>query len=227
MLWYGFPSTKKVSTHVKRLNTMRNNRKVLQFLPHITSIKSYTLTTLTQISVTAMFDFIGVKSRAQSDHPMFIYFYNEVYFINLLLSFNLKTRNFDTKTSSFVFDRYSLFPQWLLYLRRFSTLLIRFTVPHLVKLRFRGKGYYLYKNFRYVITPQFGYSHRRYFYAYLASVAFLTKTKIVVFGLSTSQVIQLSNLLNTIRPINIFTGRGMRFARQVIYRKVGKISTYR
>ena len=90
---------------------MRNNRKVLQFLPHITSIKSYTLTTLTQISVTAMFDFIGVKSRAQSDHPMFIYFYNEVYFINLLLSFNLKTRYFDTKTSSFVFDRYSLFPQ--------------------------------------------------------------------------------------------------------------------
>ena len=106
-------------------------------------------------------------------------------------------------------------------------MLIRFTSPHILKLRFRGKGYYLYKNFRYVITPQFGYSHRRYFYAYLASITFLTKTKVIVLGLSTVQVIQLSNLLNTIRPINIFTGRGMRFARQVIYRKVGKISTYR
>jgi amino acid transporter len=27
--------------------------------------------------------------------------------------------------------------------------------------------------------------------------------------------------------INVFTGRGVRFARQVIYKKTGKVSTYR
>jgi hypothetical protein len=29
------------------------------------------------------------------------------------------------------------------------------------------------------------------------------------------------------RPINIFTGRGVRFSRQIIYKKVGKVSSYR
>ena len=227
MLWYGFPNAYKVSTHVQALNKKRNSLRALQFPREITSVKSFTLTTLKQISITSMLEFIGVRRIINHNPTMLIYFYNEVYFINLLLSFNLKIRHFDIPTSSFSFDKYSLFPQWLLYLRRFSTLLIRFTAPHFLKLRFRGKGYYLYKNFRYVITPQFGDSHRRYFYAYLASVIFLTKTKIIVFGRSTLQVIQLSNALNTIRPINIFTGRGMRFARQVVYRKVGKISTYR
>lgn len=227
MLWYGFSNANKVSSHVQTLNKKRNRLHLLQFSPEITSVKSHTLTTLKQISLTSMFDFIGVRCVINPQYTMLIYFYNETYFVNLLLSFNLKVRNFDVSTSSFLFDNYSLFPQWLLYLRRFSTLLLRFTAPHFLKLRFRGKGYYLYKNFRYVITPQFGYSHRRYFYAYLASVIFLTKTKIIVFGRSTLQVIQLSNALNTIRPINIFTGRGMRFARQVVYRKVGKISTYR
>ena len=106
-------------------------------------------------------------------------------------------------------------------------MLTRFTAPCFRKLRFRGKGYYLYKNFRKVITPQFGYSHRRYLYAYFSSILFLTKTKILVFGLSVRQVIVLSNMLQTIRPANIFTGRGMRLARQIFYRKIGKVSTYR
>jgi len=29
------------------------------------------------------------------------------------------------------------------------------------------------------------------------------------------------------RPINIFTGRGVRFAKQIIYKKAGKVSSYR
>jgi len=33
--------------------------------------------------------------------------------------------------------------------------------------------------------------------------------------------------IRNMRPINIFTGRGVRFSRQIIYRKVGKVSSYR
>ena len=33
--------------------------------------------------------------------------------------------------------------------------------------------------------------------------------------------------LKSKRPVNIFTGRGVRFAIQIIYKKTGKVSSYR
>ena len=227
MLWYGFSNSLRVRTHVSRFNCRRNTRKRVQLRPEITPAKSFTLTTLRQLALISEFEFIGIRRTIKRDHPTLIYLYSDVYFLNLLVSFKINSSQFERQTSSFTFDVYAVFSQWLLYVRRFSTLLARFTTAYFTKLRFRGKGYYLYKNFRNVVTPQFGYSHRRYFYTYYASVLFLTKTKILVFGLSIRQVTLLSHQLKTIRPANIFTGRGMRFSRQVVYRKVGKISTYR
>lgn len=102
-----------------------------------------------------------------------------------------------------------------------------FTKPFFVKIRFRGKGYYMYKNSRQTIAPQFGYAHRVYIYAQANSVKFLSKTKILLFGLSKSEILKTAYSLSTVKPINIFTGRGVRFARQIVYRKVGKVSSYR
>jgi ribosomal protein L6P/L9E len=96
-----------------------------------------------------------------------------------------------------------------------------------VKIKFRGKGYYLYKNKRNTITPQFGYSHRIYIYAYFNIVKFLTKTKILIFGFSKKDILESGYDLKSKRPINIFTGRGVRFAKQIIYKKTGKVSAYR
>ena len=227
MLWYGFSNLSRVRTHVSRLNSRRSARKRVQLQPEIIPTRSFTLITLRQFSLTSAFEFIGIQRTTKRDHPILIYLYSDVYFINLLVSVKINYTQFERPTSSFTFDVYAVFSQWLLYVRRFSMLLNRFTTAYFTKLRFRGKGYYLYKNFRNVITPQFGYSHRRYFYTYYSSVIFLTKTKILLFGLSIRQVTLLSHQLKTIRPANIFTGRGMRFSRQVVYRKVGKISTYR
>ena len=227
MLWYGFKNLKRVRTYTSRLNFRRNLRRRVQLQPEIIPVKSFSLTALRQVAIISEFDFIGIQRTTKLEHPILIYLYNEVYFLNLLISFNVKPSQFERQTSSFIFSTHTMFVQWLLYIRHFSSLLARFTTSHFIKLRFRGKGYYLYRNFRNVVTPQFGYSHRRYFYTYYSSVLFLTKTKILVFGLSVTQVTLLSYKLKTIRPANIFTGRGMRFSRQVVYRKVGKISTYR
>ena len=227
MLWYGFLNISKVKTHITRLKIRRNTRNTIQPKPQDISVRANNLTTLKQVSITSEFQFIGIKHLCAFNHSILLYLYNNIYFINLLASFKLHAVQFETQTFSFVFDSYVLFPQWLSYLRHFTILIMRFTTPTFLKLKFRGKGYYLYKNFRKVITPQFGYSHRLYFYIYLASFTFLTKTKILFFGLSLINVIKLSNLIKTIRPANIFTGRGMRFSRQVFYRKIGKVSTYR
>ena len=227
MMWYGLPNLRKVRAHISNTKVRENSRKLLGSRPELSPVKSYHKPCLKEITLLSLFHFIVIKNTTQLTHPILVYTYSDVYFINLLLTFKLKDHSFEIQTSSFRFNDHILVPQWVFYVRQFATLLTRFTSPYFLKLRFRGKGYYLYKNFRQVVTPQFGYSHRRYLYAYFTSIVFLTKTKILVFGLSVRQVTVLGNMLQTIRSANIFTGRGMRLARQIFYRKTGKVSTYR
>ena len=95
------------------------------------------------------------------------------------------------------------------------------------KLKFKGKGYYVFKGKRSTVTPQFGFAHRVYFYGFSISVKFLSKTIIFLFGLLKKDVLKFSNSFKQVKPINPFTGRGVRFAKQIIYRKTGKVSLYR
>ena len=112
---------------------------------------------------------------------------------------------------------------WVMFLKIFNA----FNRPFFLKVKFKGKGYYIFKNKRQVITPQFGHAHRLYFYAYFASVKFLSKTSIFIFGLIDTDLLKVGYGIKSMRPINIFTGRGVRFSKQIIYKKVGKVSSYR
>jgi ribosomal protein L6P/L9E len=64
-------------------------------------------------------------------------------------------------------------------------------------------------------------------YAAYVAVQFQSKTHIFLFGLLKSDLIYVTLFLKNMRPISIFTGRGVRFSSQVIYKKVGKVSSYR
>jgi ribosomal protein L6P/L9E len=114
-----------------------------------------------------------------------------------------------------------------LFLLQLNHLFISFLKPFLIKLKFKGKGYYVFKSTRSTVTPQFGFAHRRYFYTTSFRVKFLSKTKIVLFGFSKGDVLKVAFEFQTYKPINVFTGRGVRFAKQIIYRKTGKVSLYR
>lgn len=48
-----------------------------------------------------------------------------------------------------------------------------------------------------------------------------------MFGVSKSDILLGSSNLKSSKPINIFTGRGVRFSKQIIYKKTGKVSSYR
>nr|YP_010049534.1 ribosomal protein L6 [Strombidium cf. sulcatum]QPL15939.1 ribosomal protein L6 [Strombidium cf. sulcatum] len=124
---------------------------------------------------------------------------------------------------------YSLFSNTYskLFLNFVSNVLLSVNTPNFLKVTFRGKGYYLYKNKRNTITPQFNYSHRLYLYTYFISVKFLNKTTVLFYSYNNSDVLLQSQKARNMRKINIFTGRGVRFAKQIIYRKTGKVSSYR
>jgi len=64
-------------------------------------------------------------------------------------------------------------------------------------------------------------------YSYFVSVKFLSKTSIFLFGFTTNDLLTAGYNIKKSKNINIFTGRGVRFSKQVIYKKTGKVSTYR
>ena len=107
------------------------------------------------------------------------------------------------------------------------TILHSFSKLFFQKLKFKGKGYYIYKNIRNTITPQFGHAHRIYLYSFYVSVKFLTKTTVFLFGSSKRDILTTARSIYSAKPINVFTGRGVRFSRQIVYKKTGKVSSYR
>lgn len=169
---------------------------------------------------------LSPNTLKSNDLPL-IYLYSKTYYYHLILPKNINYLNLDSNTNSVLF--WSLYTEvfWRTYWTFLNQTFSAFSRPFFLKIKFKGKGYYIFKNKKQTITPQFGHSHRLYLYSSFASVKFLSKTHILVFGLLKSDTVRVGLGIYNMRPINIFTGRGVRFSRQVIYRKQGKVSSYK
>jgi len=156
-----------------------------------------------------------------------LYGYGTVYYFTFPIPKHILNIVYDKNSSTFnlntIYVNTFNVPYWN-YLTQIFNILHN---PYFYKLKFKGKGYYIYKNKRNTITPQFGFAHRIYKYTFFVSVRFRTKTSILIFGLLLHDLHIARHSIKSMRPINIFTGRGVRFNRQVIYKKVGKVSSYR
>lgn len=157
----------------------------------------------------------------------YLYLVSKFYFFGFSIPNTLQNLKVCKQSSAATFYSQITLPDTKLTLKLLSSLASTFSSFFFLKLKFKGKGYYLYKNIRNTITPQFGYAHRIYKYNYFTSVKFLSKTKVFFFGTSKNDLFYSASSVKAIRPINIFTGRGVRFAKTVIYKKTGKVSSYR
>jgi ribosomal protein L6P/L9E len=162
-----------------------------------------------------------------SDTGIVLYLYGTTYFFKASINNNKTYVNYDINSRCLLV--LTLFGNNFhkIYWTFFREAINSFNVPFFRKIKFKGKGYYIFKNLRQTITPQFGHSHRRYAYSQYASVIFLSKVSIITFSLTNKSVVGVGNSIKYMRPISIYTGRGVRFSREVIYRKVGKVSSYR
>jgi hypothetical protein len=160
-------------------------------------------------------------------NKQYLYIYSKTYFLVLPLPTYKRGIAFNTNCSLFTLNTLYTNVYSRLLFKTFYSYLTIFSLPIFKKLKFKGKGYYIYKNYRNTVTPQFGHSHRIYVYSFFTSIKFLSKTSILLFGINKSDICKSSQQIKQLRPINIFTGRGVRFSKQIIYKKAGKISTYR
>ena len=225
MLWYGF---KRYPNLYRRLKNKRNRMNLQNRYLGSPQVHHNTYpSTKSLFQVPASWGLIVLSQKDSLHESPRFYLFNKTYFINFSCMDNFSHLLYDIQTRTLVIHHLLSSESHTMYLRALASLLRRFSLPFFLKIKFKGKGYYMYKSSRNTIAPQFGYAHRVYVYAQATSVKFLSKTKVIIFGLSKSDVLNASYGVKSTKPINIFTGRGVRFARQVIYRKTGKVSSYR
>ena len=155
------------------------------------------------------------------------YMYSNTYFFYFVTPITYSFLFYD-KSANLFFFRYTYSNSFYnTYFKIFNNTFHSFFFPFFKKLKFKGKGYYIFKNFRNTITFKFGYSHRLYVYSYMINVKFISKTVTILFGVNNKDLLYTAFELYNTRTRNIFTGKGIRFSKQIIYKKVGKISSYR
>lgn len=160
-------------------------------------------------------------------HQSLLYMYSSVYYFQIFIPNNYTVIRINSNLNLFQISARIRNNYYKVYWKTLLNVFNIFYKPFFTKLKFKGKGYYIFKNSFNTITTQFGHSHRIYLYSYFVTVKFLSKTNILLFGFHKKDVLQVGNNLLSVKPINIFTGRGIRFNRQIIYKKAGKISSYR
>lgn len=96
-----------------------------------------------------------------------------------------------------------------------------------LKIKYKGKSYKWFKRKSSVVL-RFGYSHVAFVKIpnYFSSRK-VGKMKLVFFGTALWDLREFLSSVVVWRPMNIYNGRGLRFARQLVFRKFGKVSAYR
>ena len=154
-------------------------------------------------------------SKNQHQINKLLYLYTPTYYFKWVLNNSYLYCYFDIGTQTFQFSNRLAGHNSRMCYKRILELFYSFSKIFFQKLKFTGKGYYIYKTSRNTITHQFNYAHRWYIYAYFISVKFLTKRTVFLFGWSRQDLLTVGYTIQNCRYINIFTGRGVRFAKQV------------
>jgi len=150
----------------------------------------------------------------------YIYITNKKYFIKFFLKnyFLIKYNNLVLKL--LLIENNSVIR---LYLTTFlKVYILTFFIYKFKKVKFDGKGYYLYKNKRNVLGLQFNYSHKVNIFALNIFIKNFSKRSWIFFGINRNKLSYLYNYLRMFRKINVFTLRGIRFSNQIIFNKKRK-----
>lgn len=221
-MWYGFRS-KQYSKNIRKIRAKKNQLSRQYARPYTYNVQL----NKQNLRLHKPFGWSLVLLKNDKTPTINAFIASSTYVVNLPLPNTSAYVSFDPNTNILKLHTLYVNNNYRMFWGMLKAVTKSFYSPAFLKIKFKGKGYYIYKNKRNTITPQFGYAHRLYLYSYFVSVKFLSKTSILVFGFTHQDLVKVGLGIKAMRPINIFTGRGVRFSRQIIYKKVGKVSSYR
>lgn len=148
----------------------------------------------------------------------------------ITLPFKLKNDIFFDKNSNCIsFEKFSIKKNLIMAGNKLNKLLFNINNFFFEKVKFKGKGFRVrFKRKNEILKFTFGHSHINYIFINNASTK-IKKLGKYKYVLKCKEYAKLHLILKTIcsvKPINIYTKRGIRTGRQVIYKRKGKKSTY-
>lgn len=222
MQWYGIKQKKLFKNFNNKKSIFKIRFKKSSFIKNPrTNYKLF----LNFLYVPSSWNFIIFKKK--NTILNYLYMYSESYFFILPFLNKFLLLKYDFQINCFIFNFFFKNNFYSLFWNYFKLIFYSFSKIFFCKLKFKGKGYYIYKNIRNTLALQFGYSHLLYLYGFFLNIKFLTKTSILLFGINLKDIAFLSHSFFQLKPINIFTGKGIRFSKQIVYKKTGKVSSYR
>lgn len=228
MLWYGYKRFIEKNNAIN--NYKRQNYKCNLF------IKTLSFPILrngnyfgakVHLYIPNSWEIVVLKPKILDQTILLFYIFSDTYYFKFsTIRFNLKW-DYNPYSHNLSLSNLYVPSYYRIYFTKLTNLFYSFSKLFFTKLKFKGKGYYIYKTYRNTITHQFGHSHRWYIHAYFTTVKFLNKTTVFIFGSSKQDIFKIGHSIKSSKFMNIFTGRGVRFSKQIVYKKTGKVSTYR
>lgn len=225
MLWYG----KNIFSNFKKVYKRRTYRcnLVIRTLAFPILRHDSLSTTTVFIYIPSDWGFVLLNPKSLNQISKLVYIFSDIYYFKIAVLQTFLKWHFNQDAHTLVLNNRYTSHFYRMYFHRITNIFYSFSRLFFTKLKIKGKGYYIYKNYRSTVTHQFGHSHRLFIYSYFISVKFLSKTSVFLFGSSKRDVFTVGQTIQSSKYINIFTGRGVRFTKQIVYKKTGKVSSYR
>lgn len=95
------------------------------------------------------------------------------------------------------------------------------------KIKFKGKGFRIkfFKKIK-IIKFFFGKSHKTFIFLKNINKKKINKYKFYIIGINKQKILKIVEKILKIKKINIYTLRGLRKNRQIIFKRKGKKGTY-
>jgi hypothetical protein len=156
-----------------------------------------------------------------------IYTYNNFFFYQLSHCKDLVYIWIDIETKSLGFQTLTDKTLTKLYFILLEKFFFSWDSYFFEKIKFKGKGYRIaFKKKKKIMKFYFGHSHKTIFIFRWTIIKKPHKYKFIILQNNLTTLKKLNHEILKIKPLNIYTKRGLRNFRQIIYKRKGKKSSY-
>ncbi len=156
-----------------------------------------------------------------------IVLYNKYKKVTIPMTDNLPMWSFDSENKSITSVCDIINYQWNKIIRSINHKMFIFESMFFEKITFKGKGFKLTsKKKTKFLHFFFGHSHIKVIFLKKLKMKRISKYKYFFKSKLEAELKQSARLISNIRPLNIFTKRGLRRSRQFVFKRKGKKSTY-
>jgi ribosomal protein L6P/L9E len=175
------------------------------------------------INIPVSFNILIVENK-KNKNDLTIILYNKMYTIYMLnknknIKIDLETYCIKIKTKHNHENNINF--------KQINKFLKTFEFYFFLKIKFKGKGFKIKFNKKLkIIKFYFGRSHITFFKLKKIKLKKVTKYKFVLKSLNFNKLKKKSTEITWIKPVNVYTLRGIRISKQLISKRKGKKSSY-